>query len=114
MPDAQARAPGGHDRVVWLDADIVINPDAPPITDGVPIEKIGAMDESVFPSIEENHTYWNLVAAEYRDSAPTVELCRAALSAPDWHAFWGSSAAWRPHRSDRGARAFAGATTGAC
>ena len=48
---------GSYDRVVWLDADIVINPNAPPITDGVPLEKIGAIDEFVFPSIEENRTY---------------------------------------------------------
>lgn len=80
---------GGYDRVVWLDADILINPDAPPITDGVPLEKIGAMDESVFPSVEENRAYWNLVAAQHGKSTPTVELCRAAQNPRHWHAFWG-------------------------
>jgi hypothetical protein len=80
---------GTYDRVVWLDADILINPDAPAITNGVPIEKIGAVDESVFPTVEENRAYWNWTASENRDSASTLELCRAAMDARDWHAFWG-------------------------
>lgn len=34
-----------YDRVVWLDADILINADlAPCMTDGVPPEKIGVLD----------------------------------------------------------------------
>ena len=33
-----------YERVVWVDADIVINPQSPPICDGVPIELIGAVD----------------------------------------------------------------------
>ena len=32
-----------YERVVWVDADIVIAPNAPPIIDGVPIEKVGAV-----------------------------------------------------------------------
>jgi hypothetical protein len=80
---------GTYDRVVWLDADILINPDAPAITNGVPIEKIGAMDESVFPTVEDNRMYWNWIASEHRHSAPTLDLCRAAMDARDWHAFWG-------------------------
>jgi hypothetical protein len=32
-----------YERVVWVDADIVIAPDAPPIIDAVPIEKVGAV-----------------------------------------------------------------------
>ncbi len=44
----------GYDRVVWIDADIVINPEAPSVTDGVPIEKIGLTDESRFPSPQEH------------------------------------------------------------
>ena len=32
-----------YDRVIWVDADIVVNPAAPPIHDGVPPEKIGAV-----------------------------------------------------------------------
>jgi hypothetical protein len=38
-----------HDRVVWVDADIVIHPEAPPITEGVPLGMIGAIDEYASP-----------------------------------------------------------------
>jgi hypothetical protein len=31
------------DRVVWVDSDIVINRSAPPIIEGVPVAKIGAV-----------------------------------------------------------------------
>lgn len=41
---------GTYDRVVWLDADIAINPAAPCIVSGVPVEKIGATDEHRYPS----------------------------------------------------------------
>jgi hypothetical protein len=101
-PRAQMRSPawqkclvlrpeiaGTYERVVWLDADIVINPDAPAITNGVPVEKIGAVDESVFPTVEKNRAYWNWVASENQDSASFLEYCRAAMDARDWHAFWG-------------------------
>ena len=33
-----------YDRVVWIDSDIVINPQAPCVTQGVPPAKIGAAD----------------------------------------------------------------------
>ena len=35
----------GYDRVVWIDADVVINPEAPSIVEAVPAEKVGAADE---------------------------------------------------------------------
>ncbi len=44
---------GGYDRIVWIDADIIINPAAPAVTDGVPVEMIGLTDESRFPSPQE-------------------------------------------------------------
>lgn len=34
----------GYERVVWLDADIVINPNSPCVTAGVPEDKIGAVE----------------------------------------------------------------------
>src|ERR1051326_5161639 len=43
----QPSVAAGYDRVVWLDADIVVNPDAPAVAAEVPIEKIGAVDEFV-------------------------------------------------------------------
>ena len=42
----------GRDRIVWIDADVMINPTAPDITVGVPAEKIGAVDEHAFPTPE--------------------------------------------------------------
>lgn len=34
---------GQYERVVWLDADIVINPQSPSIVDGVPLGKVGGV-----------------------------------------------------------------------
>jgi len=41
-----------YERVVWVDSDILINPRAPSIVQGVPMEKIGATDEHRYPSLE--------------------------------------------------------------
>jgi hypothetical protein len=41
-----------YERVVWVDADILMHPDAPSIVKGVPVEKIGAVDEYATPSPE--------------------------------------------------------------
>jgi hypothetical protein len=41
-----------YERVVWVDSDIVINPNAPSIVENVPIEKIGATDENRYPTAE--------------------------------------------------------------
>jgi hypothetical protein len=50
-----------YDRVVWIDADIVINPHSPPIPE-IPIEKIGAVDESASLS------YWSTIGSVTRTS----------------------------------------------
>ena len=34
-----------YEQVVWVDADILIHPQAPAITAGVPVERVGAVDE---------------------------------------------------------------------
>jgi hypothetical protein len=36
-----------YDRLVWVDADVVFGEKAPAITDGVPIDRVGAVDERV-------------------------------------------------------------------
>lgn len=36
---------GEYDRIVWVDSDVVFGEAAPAITDGVPLEKVGAVDE---------------------------------------------------------------------
>lgn len=39
-----------YDRIVWLDSDILISPHAPDVSEHVPIDKIGAVDEFSIPS----------------------------------------------------------------
>jgi hypothetical protein len=46
-----------YDQVVWVDADVLINPNSPDITLGVPLEKIGVVDEAASPSKEEIKLY---------------------------------------------------------
>ena len=46
-----------YDRVVWVDSDILINPNSPDITLGVPLEKIGVVDEAATPSKEDLKLY---------------------------------------------------------
>lgn len=43
-----------YDRVVWLDSDVLVNPLAPSIVEGVPPEKIGATDELTYPTVAEH------------------------------------------------------------
>src|SRR5437016_2609859 len=39
-----------YERIVWVDADILISPTAPAVTDDVPLERIGAVDEFATPT----------------------------------------------------------------
>ncbi len=57
-----------YERIIWLDTDILINPEAPCIVQNIPGEKIGAVDEY---------------------SAPTPERYRAILQQK--YAFWESN-----------------------
>lgn len=41
-----------YDRVVWLDSDILINPESPCICSNIPIEKIGAVNEYEIPDAD--------------------------------------------------------------
>ena len=42
----------GYDQIVWIDSDIMINSCAPDITTGVPLDKVGAVqDESFFDGV---------------------------------------------------------------
>jgi hypothetical protein len=41
---------GRYERVVWVDADVVINPAAPPVAAGIPVERVGAVDEFATPT----------------------------------------------------------------
>ena len=46
----------GYERVVWVDSDIFLNPAAPSILEGAPIERIGVTDEHRFPTPEMRRT----------------------------------------------------------
>jgi len=76
----------GYERIVWVDADIVINPHAPAITNGVPVDKIGAVDEW---TLEGSRAFWQY-AIDTSTSPRGAELCRrSAISPAEWHAAWG-------------------------
>lgn len=54
-----------YDRIVWIDTDILLNPNAPDVTDGVPVDKIGAVDEYFYPNkdmyftaLDRMYKYW--------------------------------------------------------
>ncbi len=74
------------DRVVWVDADVAIRPDAPPIHADVPRELVGAVDEYASPTRELHeltlaklYAHWEASGVAYVDN-PT---------AADYYAAWG-------------------------
>src|SRR6266568_2550732 len=84
-PRAMARSPawqkclilqpsvaGEYDRIVWVDADIVINPSAPAVTTAVPIEKIGAVDEFAYPSPQSHQAFWKRMVDQAKTSSPVL------------------------------------------
>jgi hypothetical protein len=97
---AQSRSPawqkclilGGltqYDRVVWIDADVVINPHSPPIPD-VPIEKIGVVDEAAYPTPELRQRIIKLLIEGFRNVDKRVaDTWQLFLDPADWHAFCG-------------------------
>ena len=58
----------GYERLVWIDSDILINPAAPCVVEGVPVEAVGAVEA------------W---------AAPTEELAQTALER--MYDFWGDA-----------------------
>lgn len=64
-----------YDQVVWVDSDILINPNSPDITENVLIEKIGAVDAYATPSkdefdnmIQRLYKFWTDTGASYIDN----------------------------------------------
>ncbi len=41
-----------YDQIVWMDSDVLINPAAPSIVDGLPVERVGAVNEYATPTPE--------------------------------------------------------------
>jgi len=77
-----------YERIVWLDADILINPaSAPNIVMGVPIDKVGAVSSYGTPSPElyqvanaRNATYWRARGATVEaDEIPSHYYARHGL-----------------------------------
>jgi hypothetical protein len=46
-----------YEQVVWIDTDILINPNSPDVTMDVPLEKIGVVDEAATPSQDDLKLY---------------------------------------------------------
>jgi hypothetical protein len=76
----------GYERVVWVDADVVINPEAPSVVEGVPVERVGAVDEFAgMPELDPRRLpsrpmdIWDYHGREMARNAPV----------PDFYASWG-------------------------
>jgi hypothetical protein len=84
-PELKAR-----ERVVWVDADIRINPSAPSILDGVPPEKVGAIDEHRFPSAAMRQQLLDAILASCPEEGEFGKRFWEAWREPGlWHAFTG-------------------------
>ncbi len=55
-----------YDQVVWVDSDVLIHPQAPAITAGVPLERVGAVDEYAAPSPADYQLALARLYAHYR------------------------------------------------
>lgn len=79
-----------YDRVVWVDSDICINPGAPSVTDGVPLELIGATDEHRFPSPEARQAILETIISVAPESGDADKRFWQAWRDPgDWHRYFG-------------------------
>ena len=58
-----------YEQIVWVDSDVIINPSSPLITNGVPVERIGAVDEFSLPSRAQHSLAVDRVASANRVAA---------------------------------------------
>jgi hypothetical protein len=78
-----------YEQVVWVDADILPNPDAPAVADTVPVERVGAVDEYSMPDRETHartlaklYRRWDADGIQYVHNLSTAEYYeRAGLPA---------------------------------
>jgi len=85
-------APGiaDYERVVWVDSDIYINPAAPSILEGVPLERIGVIDENRFPTPEiRTAILHGIIAAAPPEGEMSARFWQAWLDPGAWHRFVG-------------------------
>lgn len=67
-----------YERIVWVDADVLINPAAPSIAEEVPLENVGTTDEYACPTRErypgvlaKQYRYWELAGSGFiRNQTP--------------------------------------------
>lgn len=99
-PRARARSPawqkllvldpaiaGRYKRVIWVDADIITNPTAPSITQDVPLEKLGAVDEHKFPNPESRQRIIGSLIEYWRPiDAKIAREWECFLDPAAWHA----------------------------
>ena len=79
-----------YDRVVWVDADVCINPSAPSILDGVPPERIGAIDEHSFPTPAARQAILETIVSVAPESGEADKAFWRAWRDPGaWHAYAG-------------------------
>jgi hypothetical protein len=79
----------GYERAVWVDSDIFLNPLAPSILEGVPIETIGVTDEHRFPAPEMRRTILrDIIAHAPADGEFDARYWQAWLDPGCWHAAW--------------------------
>lgn len=77
-------------RVVWVDADICINPAAPSIVDGVPAERIGVIDEHRFPTPQVRKALLGeIIAAAPESGGLDKRFWRGWLDPGAWHSYMG-------------------------
>ena len=75
-----------YDQVVWIDADVLINPNSPDIVRGVPTKMIGAVDEYATPNQEERRLYFERL---YEHHSRRGAQYLNDLSASDYHGNFG-------------------------
>jgi hypothetical protein len=73
----------GYDQIVWVDSDILPNPEAPSIADSVPVERVGAVDEYSMPTREVHartlaklYRRWDADGIQYVHNLTTEEYYR--------------------------------------
>ncbi|BCM88223.1 hypothetical protein IAD21_00050 [Abditibacteriota bacterium] len=64
-----------YERIVWIDSDILINPESPDVAGAVPLEKIGAVDEYTIPTpqlhrqiLRKLYSYWEAEGIPFIDN----------------------------------------------
>jgi hypothetical protein len=76
-----------YDRVVWIDSDISIHPHAPSVLDGVPEERVGAVDEHRFPSPAARQAILDAIIAAAPETGDADKRYWRAWREPGlWHA----------------------------